>query len=32
MKSNLHVLVALAINAKKADAFFNYTEFDMAKL
>ena len=32
MKSFLHVLVVLAINAKIADANFHYTECDMAKL
>ena len=32
MKSYLHVLVVLAINAKIADAKFHYTESDMAKL
>ena len=32
MKSDLHVLVVLAINAKIADANFHYTECEMAKL
>ena len=32
MKSYLHVLVVLAINAKIADANCHYTECDMAKL
>ena len=32
MKSYLHVLVVLAINAKIADANFHYTECDMTKL
>ena len=32
MKSFLHVLVVLAINAKITDAYFHYTECDMAKL
>ena len=31
MKSNLHVLVVLAINAKIADSNFHYTECDMTK-
>ena len=31
MKSDLHVFVVLAINAKIADAYFHYTECDMAK-
>ena len=32
MKSYLHVLVILAINAKIADTNFHYTENDMANL
>ena len=32
MKSYLHVLVILAINAKIADANFHYSELDMTKL
>ena len=32
MKSDLHVLVAFAINAKIADANFKYTECDKTKL
>ena len=32
MKSYLHVLVVLAINAKIAEANFHYTESDMTKL
>ena len=32
MKSYLYVLVVLAINAKIANAYFHYTECDMAKL
>ena len=32
MKSFLHVLVVLAINAKIADANFHYTECNMTKL
>ena len=32
MKSYLHVLVVLAINAKIADANFHYTGCDMTKL
>ena len=32
MKSYLHVLVVLAINAKIADANFHYTEWDMTNL
>ena len=32
MKSYLHVLVVLAINAKINDANFQYTECDMTKL
>ena len=32
MKSYLHALVVLAINAKIADANFHYIECDMAKL
>ena len=32
MKSYLHVLVVLAINAKIADANFHYTECNMTKL
>ena len=31
MKSYLHVLVVLAINAKIADSNFHYTECDMTK-
>ena len=32
MKSYLHVLVVLAINAKTADAYFDHAECDMVKL
>ena len=32
MKSYLHVLVVLAINAKITDANFHYTEYDITKL
>ena len=32
MKSYLHVLVVFAINAKITDAYFHYTECDMAIL
>ena len=32
MKSYLHVLVLLAIDAKIADAYLHYTECDMTKL
>ena len=32
MKSYLHVLVVIAMNAKIADANFHYTECDMTKL
>ena len=32
MKSYLHVLVVLTINAKKPDANFHYTECDITKL
>ena len=32
MKSYLHILVVLAINAKTADANFHYTECDMTKV
>ena len=32
MKSYLHVLVVLVINAQIADANFHYTECDLAKL
>ena len=32
MKSYLHVLVVLAINAKITDGNFHYTECDMTKL
>ena len=32
MKSYLHVLVVIVINAKRSDANFHYTECDMTKL